>query len=65
MGPGASDNWSGDKLSKAKKFDNDIATFMPKSTGFGQKQCHPDFSFLSGFSVFDDACHHQHIQVGD
>jgi len=65
IGPGASDNWSGDKLSKAKKFDNDIATFMPKSTGFGQKQCHPDFSFLSGFSVFDDACHHQHIQVED
>lgn len=65
IGPGANDGWYGDKLSKAKRLNNDIATFMPKSTGFGQQQCHPDFIFLKGFNVFNDLCHHQHIQVED
>jgi hypothetical protein len=41
----------------------DVTSFMPKSTGFGQQQCRPNFSFLSGFNVFPDGCHHQHIQV--
>jgi hypothetical protein len=43
--------------------DQDVASFMPKSTGFGQVQCHPTFDFLSSFVTFSDACHHQHIQV--
>jgi hypothetical protein len=55
--------WDNAKISKAEKFDQDIASFMPKSTGFGQIQCHPTFSFLQGFDTFDDACHHQHVQV--
>jgi hypothetical protein len=62
MGPNDTP-WSAAKLQAGKKLDQDIASFMPKSTGFGQAQCHPAFDFLSGFSVFNDSCHHQHIQV--
>jgi hypothetical protein len=62
MGPNDTP-WSGSKLSAGKKLDQDVVSFMPKSTGFGQIQCHPTFDFLSGFVTFDDACHHQHIQV--
>lgn len=57
--------WTGNVLSAGKKLDSDVASFMPKSTGFGQKNCHPTFNFLQGFDVFDDLCHHQHIQVED
>ncbi len=46
-----------------QKLLQDVASFMPKSTGFGQTQCHAGFSFLSGFKTFPDGCHHQHIQV--
>lgn len=57
-------SWDAAKVKAGKKLDQDIAAFMPKkTTGFGQIQCHGSFSFLSGFSTFDDACHHQHIQV--
>ncbi|HET7672958.1 MAG TPA: hypothetical protein VFK11_00405 [Candidatus Saccharimonadales bacterium] len=64
MGPSDS-AWTGEKLSVGKKLDQDVASFMPKSTGFGQEggRCHPHFNFLDGFDTFDDACHHQHIQV--
>jgi hypothetical protein len=57
--------WTSQKIEVGKKLDQDIASFMPKSTGFGQEggRCHPHFNFLSGFSLFDDLCHHQHIQV--
>jgi hypothetical protein len=53
------------KISTDKKLDQDIASFMPKSTtGFGQVQCHPVYDFLSAFTNFEDACHHQHVQIG-
>jgi hypothetical protein len=55
--------WTGQKITAGKKLDQDAASFMPKNTGFGQMQCHPQFSFLSGFETFNDACHHQHIEV--
>ncbi len=57
--------WTNSKIAAAKKLDQDIAAFMPKSTGFGQEggRCHPSFAFLSSFVTFDDACHHQHVQV--
>jgi hypothetical protein len=55
--------WSQPKIVAARKLDQDIASFMPKSTGFGQVQCHPAFDFLAGFNNFQDACHHQHVQV--
>lgn len=64
MGPSATEPWSQAKTQAAAKLDQDIASFMPKSTGFGQVQCHPAFSFLSGFNAFSDACHHQHVDVG-
>jgi hypothetical protein len=51
------------KISVDKKLDQDVASFMPKGTGFGQQQCHPTYSFLSSFVNFSDGCHHQHIQV--
>jgi hypothetical protein len=64
MGPNDS-AWNSSKIAAGKKLDQDIASFMPKSTGFGQEtgRCHPHFDFLSGFSLFDDACHHQHVQA--
>jgi hypothetical protein len=63
--------WDSTKLSAAKKLDQDIVSFMPKgssateSIGFGQEtgRCHPHFDFLDGYNIFDDACHHQHVQV--
>lgn len=57
--------WDNAKLNAAQKLNKDIASFMPKSTGFGQQQCHPGvaFDFLQGFDTFIDACHHQHIQI--
>ncbi|HEX4774465.1 MAG TPA: hypothetical protein VH234_03030 [Candidatus Saccharimonadales bacterium] len=55
--------WDSTKIAAGQKLDQDIASFMPKSTGFGQIQCHPAFPFLSGFNTFNDTCHHQHIQV--
>lgn len=55
--------WDQSKINAGKKLDQDIASVMPKSTGFGQIQCHPTFDFLNGFNTFDDACHHQHVQV--
>jgi hypothetical protein len=51
------------KIDTDKKLLQNITSFVPKSTGFGQIQCHPAFDFLSGFVVFDDGCHHQHVQV--
>jgi hypothetical protein len=57
--------WDTAKVKAGKKLDQDIASFMPKSTGFGQIQCHPAFDFLQGFNLFSDACHHQHVQVSD
>jgi hypothetical protein len=62
MGPNDTP-WTGNKITAGKKLDQDVASFMPKSTGFGQVQCHPTFDFLSSFVTFSDACHHQHIQV--
>jgi hypothetical protein len=62
MGPNDAP-WTGNKITAGKKLDQDVASFMPKSTGFGQVQCHPTFDFLSSFVTFSDACHHQHIQV--
>ncbi|HET6864203.1 MAG TPA: hypothetical protein VFH37_03340 [Candidatus Saccharimonadales bacterium] len=62
MGPNDT-SWTGTKIKAGSGLDRDIASFMPKSTGFGQLQCHPTFSFLSGFSVFNDTCNHQHVQV--
>lgn len=62
MGPNDAP-WDSAKIAVGEKLDQDIASFMPKSTGFGQIQCHPIFDFLQGFNTFDDACHHQHIQV--
>jgi hypothetical protein len=55
--------WTSDKIAAGKKLDQDVASFMPKGTGFGQVQCHPTFDFLSSFVTFPDLCHHQHIQV--
>lgn len=55
--------WSAAKIQAGENLDQDIASFMPKSTGFGQIQCHPVFDFLSGFVTFNDTCHHQHVQV--
>ncbi len=70
MGPNADDPWTQTKIDAAKKLDQDIASFMPRSTGFGQVGpnsdkvvCHPTFGFLSGFDTFGDSCHHQHVQV--
>ncbi|HET7529280.1 MAG TPA: hypothetical protein VFJ84_03595 [Candidatus Saccharimonadales bacterium] len=63
IGPSDSIQWSADKITAAQKLDQDVASFMPTSTGFGQQQCHPAFSFLSGYNLFDDGCSHQHIQV--
>jgi hypothetical protein len=57
--------WDSAKVKAGKKLDQDIALFMPKSTGFGQVQCHPAFGFLQGYNLFSDACHHQHVQVSD
>lgn len=51
------------KIQEDQKFLQDVASFMPKSTGIGQTQCHDEFSFLQGFNTFPDGCHHQHIQV--
>jgi lysophospholipase L1-like esterase len=64
MGPNDTP-WSSQKLQVGKKLDQDVASFMPKNTGFGQEKgrCHPHFGFLDGFETFDDACHHQHIEV--
>lgn len=55
--------WDSAKIAAGKALDQDIASFMPKTTGFGQVQCHPTFSFLQGFDTFPDLCHHQHVQV--
>ncbi len=55
--------WDSSKNKVGQKLDQDIASFMPKTTGFGQIQCHPSYPFLSGFVTFSDTCHHQHIQV--
>jgi hypothetical protein len=55
--------WTAAKAQAGSKLDQDIASFMPKSTGFGQINCHSTFSFLIGFDTFPDACHHQHVQV--
>jgi hypothetical protein len=57
--------WTQAKIDAAKKLDQDAAAVLPKSSQFGQKQCGAGtFSFLSGFSLVDDGCHHQHIGVG-
>lgn len=63
MGPSATTPWTQAKINAATKLDQDVTSFMPKTTGFGQIQCHPTFSFLSGFNTFPDSCNHQHIQV--
>jgi hypothetical protein len=63
MGPSPTTPWSAQQIEVGQKLDQDIASFMPHATGFGQTQCHPTFSFLSGFNIFPDKCHHQHIQV--
>jgi hypothetical protein len=55
--------WTTEKIKVGKELDRDIASFMPKSTGFGQSQCHPAFPFLKDFETFSDACHHQHVEV--
>jgi hypothetical protein len=52
------------KISVDQKLLQDVVSFMPKSTGFGQTQCHDPYNFLNGFHAFPDGCHHQHIQVG-
>ncbi|HSW78725.1 MAG TPA: hypothetical protein VLF88_01755 [Candidatus Babeliales bacterium] len=65
MGPSPTEAWSPAKIAAASKLDRDITSFMPKSTGFGQQQCHAEFDFLKGFDLFDDDCHHQHVQVGN
>jgi hypothetical protein len=53
------------KIAVDTKLLQDVTSFMPKSTGFGQIQCHDTYSFLSSFpDTFPDGCHHQHIQVG-
>jgi hypothetical protein len=69
MGPNDAP-WDSKKINAAKKLDQDAASFMPKSTEFGQvgagkghPQCHPGFDFLSGFKTYPDGCHHQHIAV--
>jgi hypothetical protein len=62
IGPGDS-FWDSQKTAAAKSLDQDIAQIAPKSTGFGQQQCHVPFDFLSGFSQFTDTCNHQHVQV--
>jgi len=71
MGPNKDTPWTQDKIDAATKLDRDIASIMPKSTGFGQNgpnsdgvTCHPAFEFLSGFNLFGDDCNHQHVQVG-
>jgi hypothetical protein len=51
------------KIQASGKLLQDIVSFMPKSTGIGQSQCHASFDFLNGYNLFPDACHHQHIQV--
>jgi hypothetical protein len=63
MGPSPTTPWTPAKIAAASKLDQDITSFMPESTGFGQIQCHPAFSFLAGFDTFNDDCHHQHVQV--
>lgn len=64
IGPNADAQWTGEKLQVVKKLSQDIASFMPKSTEFGQVQCHPKFSFLSGFKTYNDTCHHLHVRAG-
>jgi hypothetical protein len=73
MGPSDSSPWTSEKIQAAERLDQDIASFMPKGTGFGQIgssssqiDCHPNapFTFLNGFSTFPDGCSHQHVQVG-
>lgn len=69
MGPNDAP-WDSTKIAAATKLDQDIASFMPKTTGFGQVgadssgvTCHPSFDFLSSFTTFGDTCNHQHVQV--
>jgi hypothetical protein len=70
MGPSADAPWDSQKIAAGKKLDQDIASFMPKSTEFGQvgagngqTQCHPTFDFQNDFPTYPDACHHQHVAV--
>lgn len=55
--------WTSDKIAAAEKLDDDAAAVAPKTAAFGQVQCHPAFPELQSFTQFNDACHHQHIQV--
>jgi hypothetical protein len=65
MGPGADTPWDQKRLLAAKSLDQDAASVLPKSSQFGQEQCGAGlFSFLEGFKLISDGCHHQHIGVG-
>lgn len=64
MGPSATAQWDSKKVAAGKKLDEDVTSFMPKSTEFGQVQCHASFDFLKGFKTYNDGCHHQHIRAG-
>ena len=56
--------WTSPKIAAASKLDQDIVSVAPASVvSFGQSQCHPPFPFFQEYTVFSDACHHQHIQV--
>jgi hypothetical protein len=65
IGPSGTAPWDAQKLKVASKLDQDAAAVLPKSSQFGQKQCGAGtFTFLSGFNLINDGCHHQHIGVG-
>jgi|GEM_PF-1781819 len=64
MGPLPDVPWTSAKTTAGSKLDQDIVSIAPSSVvSFGQAQCHPAFPFFQGYTVFNDDCHHQHIQV--
>ena len=71
MGPNNTP-WDNTKITAGEKLDQDAATLISDKTklqfgqvgaGNGDPQCHPTFSFQSGYNTYPDTCHHQHIAV--
>ena len=38
------------------QLDKDIASFMPKQTGFVKVNCHDTYDFLAALILFNDYC---------
>lgn len=57
---------TGGSAAANKKFVDDAAALLSQTGGsFGQIQCHPSYPSISNgkFTVFNDACNHQHIRA--